>query len=340
MFIVNESLRIIHFMWQALVHIWPLLLVTIPLAVIIKLLNISDHVHHLFSRNIGVSIFLATLVGAVSPFCSCGIIPVITALLISGVPLAPVMSFWLASPSMDPEIFFLSVGALGLPLAVARMVTTFLMSLAGGIIVHRLYGKLPVEDFLIRKPLKVKKNSEALHAAVFNVVDSPEEASDTEMETANENPITRSAMTHNKGLFSKVDSKEVLHQVITSTVFVLKFLLIAYFIEALIVFYLPESIMSVFLNTPDFISVMLASLISIPLYTTNISALGLVSGLMAKGMSGGPALSFLVGGATTTIPAMAAVYKIVDKRLFRVYVGTAIAFSLGSGLVYAVIEKM
>ena len=84
---------------------------------------------------------MATLVGALSPFCSCGVIPIITALLLGGVPLAPVMSFWLASPSMDPEIFVLSVGSIGWELAIWRLAATFVMSLGGGLVVLWLERK-------------------------------------------------------------------------------------------------------------------------------------------------------------------------------------------------------
>jgi uncharacterized membrane protein YraQ (UPF0718 family) len=73
----------------------------------------SKYIKRAFDAKPITAILLATIVGAFSPFCSCGVIPIIAALLISGVPLAPVMSFWIASPSMDPEIFFLSVGTLG-----------------------------------------------------------------------------------------------------------------------------------------------------------------------------------------------------------------------------------
>ena len=68
-----------------------------------------------------MAIIAATVVGAVSPLCSCGVVPVIPALLAGGVPLAPVMSFWLASPSMDPEVFLLSVGSIGWELATWRL---------------------------------------------------------------------------------------------------------------------------------------------------------------------------------------------------------------------------
>jgi uncharacterized membrane protein YraQ (UPF0718 family) len=103
---MEQLIRISEFILNSFLHIWPYLLVTIPLAVIINLSGLSKNIGRIFGKNPLLSVFLATAVGAFSPFCSCGVIPVISSLLISGVPLAPVMSFWIASPSMDPEIFF------------------------------------------------------------------------------------------------------------------------------------------------------------------------------------------------------------------------------------------
>ena len=77
-------------------------------------------------------IIVASLMGALSPFCSCGVIPVIAALLATGVPLAPVMAFWLASPLMDPSMFFLTAGVLGLQFAVAKTVAAIGVGLLGG----------------------------------------------------------------------------------------------------------------------------------------------------------------------------------------------------------------
>ena len=99
-------LEISQFIVEAFLHIWPYLLITIPLAVAVQMSGASKYIKRAFEARPLIAILLATLVGAFSPFCSCGVIPVIASLLISGVPLAPVMSFWIASPSMDPEIFF------------------------------------------------------------------------------------------------------------------------------------------------------------------------------------------------------------------------------------------
>ena len=83
--------------------VWPYLLLTIPLSVAVHVSGVAKHINLALRRKPLVSIILATVVGAFSTFCSCGVIPIIAAMLIGGVPLAPIMSFWVASPSMDPR---------------------------------------------------------------------------------------------------------------------------------------------------------------------------------------------------------------------------------------------
>ena len=67
----------------------------------------------MFTGNSMSMIIAAAAFGALSPFCSCGVIPLIAALLTMGVPLAAVMAFWLASPVIDPSMFALTSGVLG-----------------------------------------------------------------------------------------------------------------------------------------------------------------------------------------------------------------------------------
>ncbi|GAH79552.1 unnamed protein product, partial [marine sediment metagenome] len=151
--------EILKFMGRQLLHIWPYLLITIPIAAGIRLSGASKFIKKALSARPAVAIIAATLVGAVSPFCSCGVIPVISALLIGGVPIAPVMSFWLASPSMYPEIFFLSVSTLGWELAVWRLLSTFILSLGAGFVTHFIEksGWLG-EDFLRKRPVVTVKS--------------------------------------------------------------------------------------------------------------------------------------------------------------------------------------
>jgi len=87
----NEIIKIANFMGEAFLHIWPYLLVTIPLAVAVNMSGASKYIKRAFDAGPIAAIVLATVVGAFSPFCSCGVIPVIAALLISGGCLQPLL---------------------------------------------------------------------------------------------------------------------------------------------------------------------------------------------------------------------------------------------------------
>ena len=59
-------------------------------------------------------------------------IPLIAVLLSMGVPQGPVMAFWLSSPLMDPSMFFLTAGTLGLGFALYKTFATVAVGLIGG----------------------------------------------------------------------------------------------------------------------------------------------------------------------------------------------------------------
>jgi len=62
-----------------------------------------------------------------------------------------------------------------------------------------------------------------------------------------------------------------------------------------------------------------------------------VGGLAGRGGGGGAALSCLMGGAATSLPAMSAVYGITKPRVFAVYLGSAVFSALASGLLWSVL---
>ena len=147
---MEQILKIAAFVLDSFIQIWPYLLITIPMAVAVKLSGAAKYISKALSKKPMLSIFLATLIGAVSPFCSCGVIPVIASLLIGGVPLGPVMSFWIASPSMDPEIFFLSTATIGWKLSVWRLAATFVISLLSGYLTQLAFQHGLLGDKILR----------------------------------------------------------------------------------------------------------------------------------------------------------------------------------------------
>lgn len=349
----NEILRIIDFMGAAFLHIWPYLLVTIPMAVAVNMSGASNYIKRAFEAGPIASIFLATAVGAFSPFCSCGVIPVIATLLIGGVPLAPVMSFWVASPSMDPEIFFLSVGTIGWDLAVWRLMGTLVLSLGAGFITHVAVKKQWIGiDVLPSRRISVAQSTSSLIQGGWQRLNKRVEdyfvhwraellpvpaAKCCESNAAPLNEIQPSIpsgsvavrgedFTHAKhtetcpGVGKTDFMSRLFKESFRATMMVFKFMALAFFLEAMIILYVPSEWITNVMGKGNGWAIVIAALVGVPAYTNNLSALPMISGFLAQGMSPATALAFLISGPTTTLPAMAAVWSLVSRRVFALYV--------------------
>ena len=116
----------------SLASVLPYLLASILIAAYAQASGADGLIAQAFRGHAAVMVLLAALVGALSPFCSCGVIPLIAALLAMGVPLSAVMAFWLASPIMDPSMFVLTAGVLGTGFALAKTAAAVGLGLLGG----------------------------------------------------------------------------------------------------------------------------------------------------------------------------------------------------------------
>jgi uncharacterized membrane protein YraQ (UPF0718 family) len=391
----NEILRIGNFIMEAFLHIWPYLVVTIPLAVAVQMSGASKYIKRAFQAKPLTAIVLATVVGAFSPFCSCGVIPVIASLLISGVPLAPVMSFWIASPSMDPEIFFLSVGMIGWDLAVWRLAATLLLSFAAGLITHVLMERgwlgrqiLRTREFtpapglfsLIKKgwhkfqhrirtiplsasvtPQPVPISASPIHLMAIDrafIYDNVTIGSTKCTTCASEAPVASSPL-HNLitesvpapnedcGCCSTQASEHgnnapsfwtrLFKETLGATWMVAKFMALAFLLEGVITLYVPERWILGALGSDNPLTIISAALLGVPAYTTSLTALPMISGLLNQGMNPAAALAFLVAGPVTTLPAMAAVWPLVVRRVFVLYVLFALAGAVLIGFIYSIV---
>ena len=78
------------------------------------------------------AIVAASIIGAVTPVCGLGMLPLIATLLRRGLPLAPVMAFWISSPITDPSMLLITASIIGVPFAVAKTVSAFGIGLLAG----------------------------------------------------------------------------------------------------------------------------------------------------------------------------------------------------------------
>jgi len=86
------------------------------------------------------AVVLASLAGTVTPVCGLGVLPLIAALLRRGLPLAPVMAFWVSSPIMGPSLAVITVSIIGWPFALAKALAAFGTGLFAGAVTAALPG--------------------------------------------------------------------------------------------------------------------------------------------------------------------------------------------------------
>ena len=303
----QQTLSSIIFAGHNLFEIAPFLAVSVALAAYAKASGADNLIARVFQGRAMQMIFAAALFGGLSPFCSCGVIPLIAALLAMGVPLAPVMAFWLASPLMDPQMFLLTMGALGLPFAIGKTAAAVGIGLLGGfatLSVQRAGGfALPLRD---------------------GVGDGGCGAGSVRSEGLVVWKFWREGARRTK----------FTDECVRTVLFLGKWLLVAFLLESVMLAYVPAEAIANLLGGDNFWAIPLAAVVGVPAYLNGFAAIPLVSGLMELGMSPGAALSFMVAGGVSCIPAAIAVFALVRLQVFAWYLGLALAGSLAAGIAF------
>lgn len=80
--------------------------------------------------------------------------------------------------------------------------------------------------------------------------------------------------------------------------------------------------------------------LAMPACASNLTALPMLSGLLAQGMSPSAALAFLISGPTTTLPAMAAVWGLASRRVFALYVSFSLVGAVALGYLHSLLAGL
>lgn len=260
-----------------------------------------------FEGNQTRMIFMAALLGGLSPFCSCEVIPFIAAMLALGAPLGAVMAFWLASPLMDPAMFAITTGTLGLDFAIGKTVAAVSLGLFGGFVTMSL-----VNAGLLSNPLRERPQVGCGCGAT-----KPFEG----------RPVWRFWQETDRRVAFRASALE-------NGAFLLKWMTLAYVIEALMVSYVPAALIADVLGGHGLGTIILGALVGAPAYLNGYAAVALINGLLEQGMSNGAAMSFVVAGGVSSIPAALAVWALVKPRIFCVYLGLALVGATMAGIVW------
>lgn len=248
-------------------------------------------------------IVAASFAGALTPICGIGVLPLIAGLLRMGVPLAPIMAFWLSSPITDPAMLTITAGTLGIDFAIGKTTIAFLIGIGGGFATLAL-AKAGAFATPFRPALAEQACCATIETFRWNAWSTPER---------------RSAFRESALATARL---------------IVVWLIVAFVAEGFLRQLMPAEWVAAVAGADNRWAIPLAVLVGTPIYLDGYAALPLVRGLIALGMTPGAAMALLVSGGITSLYASIAVYALVRQSVFVWYLALAIVGALAGGYLY------
>ena len=232
----------------------------------------------------GIGNVLASLLGVVTPFCSCSAVPLFIGFVESGIPLGVTFSFLIAAPTINEVALVMLFGLFGWKIAALYVVSGLIIATVAGLIIGRLNLERFVEDFVWKM-----QAAGSFEGEKFTWADRIQRAGDQVKE---------------------IVSKVWLYVVIGIAV------------GAGIHGYVPESALAGIMGKQAWWSVPAAVLVGIPLYSNAAGVIPIVSALMEKGASLGTVLAFMMSVVGLSLPEVIILRRVLKPQLIAVFVGT------------------
>lgn len=225
---------------------------------------------------------LGALLGTITPFCSCSSIPIFIGFTSAGLPLGITFSFLISSPLVDLASLLLLMSFFGAKIAIAYVVVGLILAVTGGTIIDKL---------------KLEKYVEGYVTEIENV--------DAEIiELTKEERISY--------------SKDQVSQIIKK---VWLYVLIGVGIGAAIHNWIPETIIQNVIGVNNSFSVLIATVVGIPMYADIFGTLPIAEALFGKGVGIGTVLSFMMAVTALSLPSIIMLSKVVKRKLLGIFVG-------------------
>jgi uncharacterized protein len=227
---------------------------------------------------------LASMLGIVTPFCSCSAIPLFLGFVESGVPLGVTFSFLIAAPMINEVAVILLFGMFGWKVALIYVLTGLTIAITAGYII----GKLKLEHWVQDWVYKTKITN----------------ADDTEEKLLLSDRIS----------FGYEAVKEIVGKVWI-------YVAIGIAVGAGAHGFVPEDFMASLMGKAAWYSVPLSVLIGVPLYSNAAGIVPIVSVLIEKGASLGTSLAFMMAVIGLSLPEMIILKKVLKLPLILTFIG-------------------
>jgi len=228
---------------------------------------------------------LASLLGVVTPFCSCSAVPLFIGFVTTGVPLGVTFSFLISAPMVNEVALVLLFGLFGWKVAALYMGTGLAIAFVAGWVIGRMRLERWVEGWVYATKTAVAQSGD-------------------------ETPLTWNDRAR--------DGRDAVREIVGK---VWPYVLAGIAVGAGIHGYVPQDFMASIMGKGTWWSVPLAVAIGIPMYSNAAGIIPIVQALLGKGAALGTVLAFMMSVIGLSLPEMIILRKVLKVPLIVTFAG-------------------
>lgn len=249
----------------------------------------------------GLQYLLASIFGAVTPFCSCSSIPLFIGFVKGGIPLGVTFAFLITSPLVNEVAVAMFLGSFGLKVTLIYVVSGILLGVIGGFVLGRMKLENQLSDWVRQIQAQATTEAEAWekeHTSFWKRLPS----------------IVRNAW----GIVRSV----------------LIYILIGIGIGAFMHGFVPEGFFEQYMSKDNWFAVPLSVILAVPMYANAASIVPVIEVFVAKGIPIGTAIAFMMAVVGLSLPEATLLKKVMKWRLIGIFFGTVTLFIILSGYLF------
>jgi hypothetical protein len=280
------------FFFYDVVKIFILLTILIWLSSYIQSFFPPERTRRILGRFKGIwANIIAALLGTVTPFCSCSSIPIFIGFTKSGLPVGVTFSFLISSPLVDLASVLLLASIFGWKIALAYVIVGLIIAVIGGSLISVFHMERYIEKFVL----------------------------------ADDIPTASAADNQAEKLTAKDRIKYSFDQVGQIIRKVWLYILIGVAIGAIVHGFIPQTVIEAVLGANNHFSVILATLVGVPIYADIFGTLPIAEALLGKGVGIGTVLAFMMAVTALSLPSLVMIKRVVKMKLLVTFVGIVVA---------------
>lgn len=252
-------------------------------------------------RLYGLQYLLASLFGAITPFCSCSSIPLFIGFVKGGIPLGVTFAFLITSPLVNEVAVAMFLGSFGVRTTIVYVVSGIVLGMLGGMVL----GRMNLDRYLSGWIRDIQRQSEA-------------QADAWEAEKTSFFDRLPSIV---RGSWDIVRG-------------VLVYVLVGIGIGAAMHGFVPDGFFERYLAAGNWWSVPLAVILAVPMYANAAGIVPVIEVFVAKGVPLGTAIAFMMSVVGLSLPEATLLKKVITWRLIGIFFGVVTVFIIISGYLF------